>query len=74
MQEVFERLSFRAIAQLLADEILDGLDVVVGRGLDGFDALRIIEREVVNDVVEHVFHHRGQGPQFFDRGLIGQAL
>ncbi len=47
MQEVLERPGFRPISETFANKILDRLDVVIGGGLDGLDALCIFEREVI---------------------------
>jgi hypothetical protein len=56
MQEIFKRLCLRTIAELLTDQVLDRLDVVIGRRLDCLDAFRVVQRKVVDDAVQHVFH------------------
>ena len=56
MQEVLEGLCLRAVAQALADKVFDGFDVVIGRRLDLFDALSVVDGEIINDVIQHIFH------------------
>ena len=75
MQEILERLRFRSVAEAFANEILDRLDVVIGGRLDVLDAFGIVEREVVDDVVQHVLHDRRTiGPSSVICGLVRQAL
>ena len=40
--------------ELLAQEILDGLDVVIRDGLQRLDAAGIVDREIVDDRVQNV--------------------
>ena len=74
MQEILERLCLGPVAELLADEIFDSLDVVVGRRLDFLDPFGVVGRESVDDVIENVLDNGRQWPQFRYRGLVGQAL
>ena len=74
MQEVLERTGLRAVTELFADEILDSLDIVIGRGLDGLDPLGVVKGKVIDQVVQDVFHHRGQWFQLRHRSLVSEAL
>ena len=74
MQKVLERRRFGPISQAFADEIFDSFNVMIRFCLDGLDAFCIVQRKVVNDVIQDVFHHAGERRQFGYRGLIGKAL
>ena len=74
MQEVLEGLRLGPITQLFADEVLDRFDVVVGRRLDSLNPFCIIERELVDDVVEDVLHDRRERPQLPDIAVVGETL
>ena len=52
MDKLGDGFQFRVAGKPLLDEILNGLDVVVGGGLNGFDTLRIGLAEVLGDSVK----------------------
>ena len=74
MQKVLELRCLRAVTEAFAQEILDGLDVVISGGLDFLDAFGIIERKIVDDAIQDIFHHRRQRSYFGHVGLVGKAL
>ena len=74
MQKIFQRLSFGPVAQFFTDEVLDGFNIVIGGRFDLFNALGVVEREIVDDVIEHVLHDRCQRREFSNVGFIGKAL
>ena len=74
MQEVLEAVGLRALAEPFADEILDGLDVVIRCRFDRLDSLRVVERELVDEVVEHVFHDGRERGEFADSRFVGETL
>ena len=55
VQEVLERACFRAFAELLADEVLDRLDVMIGGGFDRLDALGMADLRRSSALLER-FH------------------
>jgi hypothetical protein len=74
VQEVLEGLRLGTVAEFFANEVLDCFDVVVRRGLNCFHSLGVIKREVIDDVVQNIFHDRRWRTQFADFRLVGQAL
>ena len=74
MQEILDPARLRTVPQPLADEILDRLDVVIGLRLDRLDAFGIVETEIVDDVIEDVFHDGRQRGQIVDLRFVGQPL
>ncbi len=67
-------VSVRGAVQLVAQEVLDGLDVVIGLALERLYTACVVEAELIDDVVEHVLHRRVHRAQLDDRGLVGQML
>ncbi|MNM73172.1 hypothetical protein D3C81_848900 [compost metagenome] len=65
---------FRQLSGLLFEQVLDGLDVVVGGALDLFDALGVLQREVFRQGVEHSVGFGGERRHFADGRVSGQAL
>jgi hypothetical protein len=49
-------------------------DVVIRGRFYVLDPLGVVEREIVDNAVQHVLHGRGNRPDFLDTGLVGQAL
>ena len=56
------------------DEVLDGLDVVIGAALDLLDAAGIIGREIAGYPVQHLIDDRGQRPEVVNGGSRRQKL
>ena len=44
--------------ELVAQEVLDGLDVVIRIGLERLHVLRVVDAELVDDLVQHVLERR----------------
>ena len=74
VQKVLELRCFRTVTQTFANEILDGLDVVIGRGLDFLDTFGIVERKTIDNVIEDIFHYGRQWSDFGHFWFIGKAL
>jgi hypothetical protein len=47
---------------------------VIGGRLDLLDSFRVVGIEIIDDLVEHVFHHRGEWWQFGNAGFVGKPL
>ncbi len=60
--------------EFLPQQVLDGLDVVVGLGLELFDPLRVVDAEFVDDRVQHVLHGRFERCELADARLVGKPL
>ncbi len=60
--------------ELLPQVVLDGLDVVVRLGLERLDALRVVDAELVDDVVQHVFDRRLERRELDDARLVREVL
>ena len=74
MQKVLESGRFGPISQAFTNEILNSFYIMIGRCLNFLDTLRVIKREIVNNMVKHILHDGGQGRQLGDRGFVGKAL
>ena len=60
--------------ELLPQVVLDGLDVVVGLGLERLDAHRVVDAELVDDLVQHVLDRRLERRELDDARLVGEML
>ena len=47
VNELLDRAQFVVAADFLLQKIFDSLDVVIGGGFDGFDALGILDAEIL---------------------------
>ncbi len=74
MQKVLERRRFGSISKTFANEIFNGFDVMIRARFNLLDTLGVVQREVVNHVIQDVFHHGGERREFGDRCFIGKAL
>jgi hypothetical protein len=60
--------------ELLSQEVLDGLDVVIGLRLECFDPRRIVHAEPVDDSVQNIFLRRLERRQLGDCRLVREML
>ncbi len=70
--QVFRRA--REALELVPQVVLDGLDVVVRDGLERLHALRVLDAEVVDDLVEHVLQRRVERLELGERRLVREML
>ena len=74
MQKILQCLRFWPVPELFANEVLDGFDVVVGGRLNFLHTLSVIDRKIINDVIQDVLHYRRERCQLRHSCLIGQTL
>ena len=74
MNEFTEARRLRACANFFTDKILNGLHVMIGRRFNRLNALCVISREAVHDIIEDVFHDRRKRRQFRNGWLISHPL
>jgi hypothetical protein len=74
VQEVLDSLRFGPISNAFTEEVLYSFDVMIRRCLDILDTFGIVQRKVVDNVIEDVFHHSRQRRQFGHRRLISETL
>ncbi|KPW88614.1 hypothetical protein ALO79_200004 [Pseudomonas syringae pv. castaneae] len=74
MDELTDVGQFRQLGRLLLEQVLDRLDVVVGSAFDLFDALGVLQREILCQGVQHRVGFGGKRRDFADGGVGGQAL
>ena len=60
--------------ELLLHEVLDRLDVVIGLRLDRLDARRVVDAELVDDLVQHVLDRRLERRELGDARLVRELL
>ncbi len=74
MDELRDAREFRHVGEAFLQPVLDRLDVVIGRALDGLDARRIGRRERRGDGRDVRLRRGGKRRHFNDRGLRSQRL
>ena len=74
MDELADLRQFLVTGNFFLEEVLDRLDVVVGRALDIFDAARIVFAETLDDTVEHRIGMGAEWWHFLDFGVRGKRL
>jgi len=74
VDELADLGQFRQLGSLFFQQVLDGLDVVVGGALDLFHALGVLEGEVIGQGVEDSVGFGGERRHFADLRVGGQAL
>ncbi|MDT4809297.1 hypothetical protein FQZ97_421790 [compost metagenome] len=74
VDELADLGQFRQLGGLLLEQVFHGLDVVVGGALDFLDALGVLQLEVFGQLVEQGIGFGGEGRDFRDAGVGGEAL
>ena len=74
MDKFADGFQFCVAGYFFLEEILNGLDVMVGSTLDVFDALCVLLTEGFNDVVEHPPGVSAKGRHFPDTFICRQCL
>ncbi|MNN17230.1 hypothetical protein D3C81_1304090 [compost metagenome] len=65
---------FWQLGSLLFEQVLNGLDVVVGGALDFFHALGVLEGELIGQTIEQCIGFGGKRWNFSDLRMSGEAL
>ncbi len=68
-----DRLARDAL-ELRAQEVFDGFDVVIRFALDRLGLLRILDAEVIDELVEHVVDGAIERRKFLDAAFVGEEL
>jgi hypothetical protein len=56
MQEILQGLRFGPVPEFLTNEVFDRFDIMVGRCLYPFHPFGIVDRKIVDDVVQTCRH------------------
>ena len=67
-------LDERELAEFLAQKVLDGLDVMVGRRLERLDPACILGAEPIDDCVQGLVDFRLKRLEFADASFRGEML
>ena len=74
VDELADLGQLRQLSRLLLEQVLDGLDVVVGGALDFLDAFGVLKFEIGGQAVQHGVGFGGERRHFADLRVGGQAL
>ena len=74
VNELADLVQFWQLGGLLLEQVLHGLDVVVGGALDFLDALGMLDGKVLGQLVEQGVGFGGEGRDFRDAFVGSQAL
>src|SRR5690606_7363055 len=74
VNELADLVQLRQFGGLLLEQVLDGLDVMVGGALDFLDTLGVLDGEVLCQLVEQGIGFGGEGRYFRDAFVRCEAL
>jgi hypothetical protein len=74
VNELADVVQLRQLGGLLLEQVLDGLDVVVGGALDFLDALGVLKLEIAGQLVQRGVGFGAEGRHFADLRVSGKAL
>ncbi len=74
VDEFAHRSQFRQVGDLFLEQVLDGLDVVIGGALDVLDALGLLDAELGGQLVQQGIGLGGEGCDLGNARVGGQAL